>query len=133
MLKASFNVANSLLNKLAWFGELRNNELVDNPAGVVGVFVSGIWLCTQIPFHLIASVEVFADIIANVLLEHKFAAWMVVNEIFNIDDDFVKDYIFASSCNGLFKLGNCHRLRDFCECIFLSQNESVAGFHDQEI
>lgn len=66
-------------------------KIVDDHSGNLRVHVALSRLPSHVAFKAVPSVEEFADISANVVLEDKSTAWVLVNELFNVKDKLIKN------------------------------------------
>ena len=81
----------------------------------------------------VATVEELADVTADVVLEHEAAAWVLVNELVNVEDEFVQNDKLAPVDKSLLELLRTHGRTRQHERNFLSQLDLEHDLsHDQQ-
>ena len=91
-----------------FFLKLSDDQLVDNLACIVRMFVTSLGFRTEIALKAVAAMEVLANVSAYAFFQDKFAAWMVLNKGVNVQHEFIKDDVFLSFFNSRFKFCSVH-------------------------
>lgn len=88
--------------------KLRNYQLVDNFAGVVGVPVSACRAAGQVALEAIAAVEELANILPDIVLDQELAARVVVEKARDVEDVLIQNDELLPSGHFIFEFRNCH-------------------------
>ena len=72
----------------------------------MSIALSRFW--SEVVLHAIATIEEFADITTNVLLQNKFATRVVELEVFNVDHQIIQDHILGSELYLLEEIFSFH-------------------------
>ena len=103
--------------------ELGYHQLVDNFAGVVGMHNSAVWSARhKVAFQTIASVEKLADVVADIVTQHKSATWMMLDIRPDVDHDLVDNHELLAAAHSLVELSDRHSSLDLREGICLVEH-----------
>lgn len=92
--------------------ELRHGQLIDDLAGVVGMLIAGSGTRSQVSLKAVASVEKFADVLSDVVLNHELAARVEGCKALYVQDQLVEHDILAALSHCSFELMDAHAFLD---------------------
>jgi hypothetical protein len=91
-------------------------------------------LLSYVTLKAIAAKEEFADVSANSVIKHELATWVLVYELFNVENQIVKNDDFTALQDEFVKLTSSHDLQVACRskrhCSI--QELSVQNLEDSE-
>ena len=85
-----------------------NDQIIHNHARIITMDVACFWsTAAEVSFHAVASVEEFADISSNIVLQHVSTTWMEPDEFSDIEDKAIQNHELLSFANSFVELCLC--------------------------